>query len=247
MPHDTVGKTDNSEHKLEKERDFNEYINSRFEDFYECFEIYDETLAAEMLHVKQNYLFREAQDHRKIIEGLVDKTLFLKEKIAGRSQLTLPEGLLMKSKSRKTIDLQATDRTSKNRKMSVTSRQDSQGESQGDDADTSVDSLRESERVRLSQFIDKKSNFQLWKHEASFRKKTNHIIGTAFEKKKMEKEKVEELLPVIGGYMAKTVTTLEMIARKSKLSFPDLQAKAAKETSQTTDRSLTKNVTLKDL
>lgn len=230
---------------MEKERDLKDYISSQFEEFYTGFEGYDPVLASEMLEKKNQFLYREAEDHRQVVEALINKTISLKERIAGRVSLKVPDDQNVKSKAKTGSDLGKSEKLKKKHKNSVSIRADSNDESQNDDEDTSVDSLHESERVRLSQFIDKRSNAQLWRHEESFRKKTHLMIGTAFEKKKMEKEKVEELLPVIGGYMAKTANTLEMIARKSKLAFPDLTSKAAKETSQTSDRSTSRNVPFK--
>jgi hypothetical protein len=240
LPDDLVSYLHPREHKLEKERDFKDFINSQFEDFYNAFENFDPVLASEMLEAKQKHIYREAGDHRHIVEALVNKTVTIREKIAGKASLRVPEEVTSKGKPKTSSDLGRSDRLKPKHKNSISVRPDSQEGSEDDDEDTSVDSLPESERVRLSQFIDKRSNAQLWRHEESFRKKTHLMIGTAFEKKKMQKEKVEELLPVIGGYMAKTANTLDIIARKSKLSFPDLAAKAAKETSQTSDRSTSK-------
>lgn len=213
-------------------------MDSRFEEFYSSFEHYDRELAAEVLDIKQKFIYREAENHRKIMESLIDKTISIKEKLDGKTILHVQEETHGKNNAQGSKnDLGISDKLIKKHRISISSPNDSDDGSQEDDQETSVDSLRESERVKMSQFIDKRPNVLLWKHEESFRRKTNQAIGTAFEKKKIEREKVEELVPAIGDYMAKTAHTFDMVARKSKYSFNGAPVKAVRQTSATTDKS----------
>lgn len=236
-----------SEHKLEKERDFREFIHSKFEDFYDSFEVFHRQLAEELLYEKDKHIFREAEEHRAIVESLVGKTLKLKNKLSPQKEQRPSFIQLLKPGEGKSSSRRVSVNFKSKKAKSPSFRTSSQLSSDNEEVDTSVDSVSESHKINFSRFIDKKEAVDLRNHEASFRRKTKHIIGNAIDRENLGKNKVEEILPQIGNFMTKAATKLESLSRmsivgKTPRPFADLTSKMARETSQTTDRTARKTI-----
>lgn len=197
-----------------------------------------------MLGARQKYIFCEAEEHRTIVESLIDKTLNLKSKLYPQDQLrpTLMQFIEPNPDSnsrRKSILLKVSKKDiSPSPKLSPIS-------SDNEDMDTSVESAQETTKVNLSRFIDKKEEVEFYKHEKSFRRKTNHLIATALDKERVGKDKVDIIIPQMGNFMSKAANKYDMISRiRVGGDFPDLTSKMAKETSQTCDRTQRKSVVI---
>lgn len=197
-----------------------------------------------MLATREKFIFREAGEHRAIVESLVDKTLELKKKLNPEDhrrssfiQLIKPEPGNISTRRGTVIHA--------SKKAKSPSFKSSGSSSDNEEVDTSVESAPESHKVNLSRFIDKKEHVDLYKHETSFRRKTNHLITTALDREKTGKDKVDALLPQIGNFMSKAAIKLDFISRMTVgVPLTDLTSKMARETSQTSDRTQRKTFVL---
>lgn len=228
---------------MEKERDSWDLIREKFDEFYSSFDMVDPKIVADILSMKEKFIYKEIEDHKSIIEELVEKTLKMNLLLCKQKPKLAPKfSLVPNIMKEKLVINNSQNKLERMKTQSLAAS--SQRSNDISDEDTSVDSLRESERVRISQFIDKNEKADLWKHEASFRRKTVKRITTALEKKKTENRNIEDILPQIGNFMSKAAHTMNNIERKSQMAGADVFLQAVRETSRTSDRSAQKPFTI---